>query len=143
VGKGKTLPQIIVSDPDWFFWAIDQGAFKGGLAIQAQKLAQRARKIKLPPALVNDHCKQYLLTPDGKFAGFKVIHQDQPAHVGSSSEVRKPTLNLEAPRHFAQYDKLGCKLLLKTFKYYWFSDKPFSKKRVEDFFDDPARFLNP
>jgi hypothetical protein len=27
---GKTLPQIILSDPDWFFWALESHAIRGG-----------------------------------------------------------------------------------------------------------------
>ena len=142
-GKNKTLPQIIMIDPDWFFWAIGEGAFNGALATQAQKLARRAKAIKLPPALADTHCIQYMITPDGKFASFNVIPKSQPPHVGSSSEERQPTLDLSKPRSFTAYDKLGARLLLKDFKYHWFSNKPFSKKRVEEFFDDPANFMNP
>jgi hypothetical protein len=25
---GKTLPQIVFADPDWFFWAIETNVFK-------------------------------------------------------------------------------------------------------------------
>jgi hypothetical protein len=40
---GKILPQIILSDADWFFWALNKGVFKGRLANEAAKLVQRAR----------------------------------------------------------------------------------------------------
>jgi hypothetical protein len=142
-GKGKTLPQIIVSDPDWFFWALEQDAFKGGLALEAKKLGRRAKSIRLPPALAGTHCVQYVVTHDGKFGGFNVIASSQPAHVGSSGEVRRPHLNLAAPREFKGYDKLGCRLMLKSFKYYWFNNKAFTKTKVEDFFEDSANFLKP
>lgn len=142
-GKKLTLPQILVKDPDWFFWAVEQGAFKGAQAAEAKTLARRASAIKLPATRAATGCVQYWLTPDGKFAGFALIDKSQPPHVGSSSEIRRPELNLAAPRSIKGYDKLGCKLMLKTFKYYWFDDKNFTKARVEAFFDDPANFVSP
>lgn len=142
-GKGLTLPQILVKDPDWFFWAIEENVFSGPLASQAKKLDRRARGIKLPAPLATTDCIQYMFAPDGKFAGFNVIVQSQPPHVGSSSEMRRPVLNLSAPRAFKSYDKLGCRLLLQTFKYYWFGGKNFTKSKVEDFFDDPVNFVKP
>ncbi|MCF1464970.1 hypothetical protein FS827_27315 [Agrobacterium vitis] len=34
--KGKTLPQMLLTDPDYFFWAMEQDDFfRGGLAKQA------------------------------------------------------------------------------------------------------------
>lgn len=141
--KGLTLPQIIVKDPDWFFWAVDESAFKGAQAAEAKTLARRASSIKLPPAQAATDCIQYWLTPDGKFAGFAVINQSQPPHLGSSSEIRSDVLNLAAPRGIKGYDKLGCRLMLKTFKHYWFGGKSFTKARVENFFNDPANFVKP
>ncbi len=46
--QGKTLPQIIFKDPDWFFWAIEGNRFHAGLEGQAEMLAARARNIKIP-----------------------------------------------------------------------------------------------
>jgi len=33
--KGKTLPQIVFTDPDWFFWAMEENVFKGPLKREA------------------------------------------------------------------------------------------------------------
>jgi broad specificity phosphatase PhoE len=41
--KGKTFPEIIVRDPDWFFWVLPK--LYGKLAEEAQELARRARAI--------------------------------------------------------------------------------------------------
>ncbi len=141
--KGKTLPQVLVADPDWFFWALDEGAFKGALATQAEKLARRARSIKLPSALAGTHCVQHWISHDGKYARFDLIESDQGLHHGSSTEVRRSTLNMEFPRGIKQYDKIGCKQLMKSFKHHWFEGKPFNKAKVEAFFDNVANFENP
>lgn len=96
--KGKTLPQILVADPDWFFWALDEGVFKGSLLNQSQKLARRARSIKLPAAVISTHCVQHWIAHDGKYARFDLIERDQGPHHGSSTEVRRLTLDMEFPR---------------------------------------------
>ena len=44
--KGKTFPEIILQDPDWFFWALPK--LYGKLADEAEELARRARTIKIP-----------------------------------------------------------------------------------------------
>ena len=44
--EGKTLPQIIMKDPDWFFWMLPK--FNGKLAKEAEDLARKARAIKIP-----------------------------------------------------------------------------------------------
>lgn len=140
--KGLTLPQVLIKDPDWFFWAVEKKAFKGPLAAQAAKLARRARGINLPSDKAESHCVQYMFTPQGKFAGFNLIPKTQPPHVGSSSEYREDVLNLAFPRVVKGYDKLGNKLLLKTFKHYWFGGKAFTKAKVEAFFDNPDNFVS-
>jgi hypothetical protein len=44
--KGKSFPEIIVRDPDWFFWALPK--LYGKLAEEAQELARKARAIRPP-----------------------------------------------------------------------------------------------
>jgi hypothetical protein len=141
--KGKTLPQIITSDPDWFFWANEKSAFKGKLQQEADILARRATSMKLPQSVASTHCIQYVFTRDGKFESFKFIPKNQTPHVGSSPEQLSSTLSLAITRSFRNYDKSGAKILLAGFKKHWFSGKRFRKELVEEFFDDPANFENP
>lgn len=143
--KGKTLPQILVSDPDWFFWAIEKDVFvkNKSLAREAKILNRRARRIKVPAKHAPKDTVQYWLTHDGKFGRIDLIEATQPLHHGSSSELRKSYLNLYAPRSVKGYDKLGCKHILKGFRYYWFDDKPFTKSKVEAFFADATNFDEP
>jgi uncharacterized protein (DUF3820 family) len=44
--KGKTLPEIIVIDLDWFFWVLPN--LYGRIAEEAQDLARKVRAIKIP-----------------------------------------------------------------------------------------------
>jgi len=43
--RGKTLPQVLFTDPDWFLWAVEEGAFrsKPGLAEEAELRARCAQ----------------------------------------------------------------------------------------------------
>ncbi len=69
--KGKTLPEIIVRDPDWFFWAVPK--LYGKLADEAEELARRARTIKIP----NPHRKrlevEYQDELGNRFCGFAFV----------------------------------------------------------------------
>jgi hypothetical protein len=47
--RGKTLPEIIVRDPDWFFWMLPE--LYGRLGIEARDLARKAHAIKIPKGL--------------------------------------------------------------------------------------------
>ena len=42
------MPQIISSDPDYFFWAIDTKVFQGQLAFQSLELHLKATLIRIP-----------------------------------------------------------------------------------------------
>ena len=44
--KGKTLPEVIFIDLDWFFWVLPK--LYGKLGAEAQDLARKARAIKIP-----------------------------------------------------------------------------------------------
>lgn len=142
-GKGKTLPQIVVSDPDWFFWAYGNDKFRGRLDAEAEDLARRARAIKLPPKYRADHAVSYNIGPDGSVWDFDLVPKNQPLHVGSTTEKRSAVLDLAVARLFKSYDKLGNKKVIKSFRSYWFDGKPFTKARIESFFSDPSNFVNP
>jgi len=48
--EGKTLPQVLFNDPDWFFWAVDEGAFSSRPHLQreANDLVYKASHIRIP-----------------------------------------------------------------------------------------------
>jgi hypothetical protein len=141
--SGKTLPQIVFSDPDWFFWAIENGIFKGPLANQARTLNARARVIRIPENDSGDLTAEYYLhQPTGKFAHVEVVPVSRPHHEGSSPTFRKDVIDLSVPRQIAPYDKLGCKNLISSVKSVLFGSASvrMTKERCEAFFDDLANF---
>ena len=143
--SGRTLPQIIFSDPDWFFWAIEKGVFKnkGSLATEAQEVYEKATKIKIPNNENDELVVEYVVhQPTGKFSHFDVIPSSRPRHEGSSPTSRKKVIDISVPRQIADYDKMGCRQLLSSLKYYVFGNKSvrMTKKKCEDFFDTSNNF---
>jgi hypothetical protein len=151
-GKGKTLPQIIFDDPDWFFWAIENNAFRGrgSLEEEASRIDSRARAIRIPKyiCISPDYSGEKLVAeyiihrPTGKFANVEIVPANRPEHEGSSPTFRKSVIDLSVARQIAQYDKRGCKTLISSAKKVLFGNRfaRMTKDRCEDFFDDPANF---
>ena len=144
--KGKTLPQIIFSDPDWFFWAIENAVFqnKGPLALEADDLARKAKAIRIPDTEGDARLAEYIIhRPTGKFSRMDIIPADRKNDRGSSPSFRKPVTDLSVPRMTARYDKLGCRSLLSSVKYILFGRKSvrMTQQRSEEFFDNPNNFL--
>ena len=146
IGKyqGKTIPQIILSDPDYFFWALEQdNFFRGRLAAEAKDLQRKIRTIKIPKPNPNEWLIEYCWARDGKFANFDIVESSRPPHVGSSFTLREKHLNFAVVRETKHYDKLGYKLFLNNFKYHFFgkTSARMTKAICEKFFDTPSNFV--
>lgn len=142
---GKTLPQVLFSDPDWFFWAVETEVFKTrpSFAAQAKLLNERAQKIKIPNGKHSHSVVEYLIhRPTMKFSHFEIVPREQKLHEGASPAFRSSIIDMNVPRRIAQYDKLGCKSLLSSLKFHLFGNKSarISKERAEAFFADHTNF---
>jgi hypothetical protein len=142
--RGKTLPQILCNDPDWFFWAMENNVFqnKGALQSEAEYLNHKARNIKIPnnddgALVVEDVVHQ----PTGKFSRLDVVSANRP-YEGSSSTRRSTVIDMSLPRQMADFDKLGYKNLLSSLRFYIFGSESarLTKKKCEEFFSDPNNF---
>lgn len=145
--KGKTLPQILFIDPDWFFWAMERNKFKnrGAMEKESEDIYRKARNIKIPNDDDGDKVVLYWIHgPTGKFVRFDIVDADEPDHDGSSSSFRLPVIDMSVPRSIARYDKLGNKYLIKSLKFHVFRSKSrrLTKKKCEGFFDDPGNFAD-
>ena len=143
--KGKTLPQIIFSDPDWFFWAIEEEVFenRGSLAAEAQEVYDKATHIKIPNNENDELVVEYFIhKPSGKFSGFQVIPSSTPNLGGSSSSFKDKVIDMSFPGKLASYDKRGNEYLLYSLKDCVFGNKSLhmTKKKCEDFFDSSNNF---
>jgi hypothetical protein len=143
--NGKTLPQVLFDDPDWFFWAIETGVFgtRPALADEAKLLSARAKRIKIPRTEVIDPVVEYLIhRPTMKFSHFDIVTRDQQIHEGASPSFRLDVIDMSTPRRIAPYDKLGCKSLVSSLKLHLFGSKSarITKLRAEEFFSEMANF---
>jgi hypothetical protein len=142
--SGKTLPQIVFDDPDWFFWAIEENVFKGPLSREAMVIGARARTIRIPNNDTGNLVAEYFVhPPTRKFSHMEIIPLSQPKHEGSSPTFRSDVIDLSVPRQIASYDKLGCRSLLSSVKNVLFGSKSarMTQERCGEFFDDSGNFL--
>lgn len=137
--EGKTLPQILFSDPDWFFWAIEKNALSRNpfLRREGQEIDSKVRAIRIPKA---DYIAHYLFDrAGGKISDLELIPRDRPT---PSSWTLTEVIDLSLPRQFAKYDKTGYKNLMRSLKYILFGDEKcaLTKELCEDFFSNDAMF---
>lgn len=139
---GLSLPQIILADADWFFWAFYKGAFWGRPAVEAEDLANRARRIKIPKPNPENWEVEYRFEDDGRFMEFAFVAAGVPSYCGYHRVSRLPYLDLSFIRRSRTYDKRGCKYLLRDFRRLYFGDGiRLTKKRCEKFFSRRRNFL--
>jgi hypothetical protein len=143
--KGKTLPVILLTDPDWFFWAWEEGAFQSRreLLPEAKILHAKATSIKVPQRGTEHlqvQCKFY--SEGHTSVGFDLVATSEPLHHGSTPTLRDDFIDLSIPRREKGYDKLGYRLFLRSLKFHLFGNesKPMTRKLCEDFFDEENNF---
>jgi hypothetical protein len=135
--RGSTLPQIILHDPDWLFWILP--GLYGQLKIEADDLARKAAKIKIPRRNPRKWCVEYRVEQPGRFCGFDIVRAD--SFMNSKWSIRRPYLDLRLPRSYKAYDKRGYRNLIRDFRRVYFDDRYLTKKRCEVFFDNADNFL--
>ena len=141
--KGKSLPQVLFADPDWFFWAIDESVFRGKIEKEAQEIYRKSRSIRIPQKRNEKLVAEYAIhPPTKKFGNMEIVPASRPHHEGSTSTYRSKVIDLGIPRKIAAYDKFGCKLLISNVKYYLFGNSSLrmTEKKCEDFFDNDENF---
>jgi hypothetical protein len=135
--RGKTLPQIILDDPDWFFWILPE--LYGPLKIEAEDLARKASKVRIPRRSPRNWCVEYRVEQPGRFWGFDIVRAD--SFTNSKWSIRLPYLDLSLPRSYKAYDKRGYRNLIRDFRRLYFDDRNLTKNRCEVFFDNADNFL--
>lgn len=143
--KGRSLPQILFSDPDWFFWAVENNVFENRPTFrsEAKELYKKARKIKVPQKGPERLVVEYWIhRPSEKFSHFEIVPESRPTHEGASPTFRSASIDMSVPRNIAKYDKTGCKSLLDSIKLYLFDSKSarMTRERCEKFFEDSSNF---
>lgn len=151
--KGKTLPQILFRDPDWFFWAVEQDLFQKDVALkrEATILHVRARSIRIPGKDGQEFVADYFMhPPTRKFDDMMIVPATRPQDHRKHLIWRKKVIDLAMAHLMGSYDKAGSAILLACAKRA-LVDKlggltkterlpRMTKKRCEAFFDDPSNF---
>ena len=143
--EGKTLPQIMFADPDWFFWAYASGAFNGDplLKKEAEEIHAKSTAIQVPQRGEGKMVVEYTVhKPTHKFNGLDLVPESKPHHKGSSVTFRRSVIDMSLVRRIAKYDKLGYKRLIRDLKDHLLGDRQMrmTKQRCEDFYSDHANF---
>ena len=144
--KGKTLPQVMFSDPDWFFHGLENGYFKGSLFPQARDIYQKSRAIRVPRRNGEKRFIEYFIDlASGKFVTLHVIRGDMESYGLVSKNMILEVIDMGLPREIARYDKTGYHNFLCAMKAILFGDPSYkmTKRRCEEFFNDDGNFELP
>jgi hypothetical protein len=147
--SNKTLPQVVLSDPDYFFRANDTFVFYKQGFLEASDLAGKARHIKIPKPETEDWGVKYDFEPDTrKFCGFKLVHGFAPVEVlGMPGCMWKPAKHLDLSIVYRpnRRDKAANDCLLRDFKLHYFgnANAKLSRGQCEEFFEDTTKFHKP
>jgi hypothetical protein len=142
--KGKTLPQIMFSDPDWFFWAWENNAFKGELLRQAQEIYMKATAIRVPQDDGEKRIVEYIVDQGtGKFGTISIVRSDLENYGPMSKYRVTEVIDMRIPRQYARHDKFGYKNFLSAMKGILFGDPShrMNEKRCAEFFEDDRNFV--
>jgi hypothetical protein len=135
--SGRTLPQVVLSDPNWFFWAVGKDIFVGKLASEAKALDRRARNIRIPKRHPKDWEVEYRWDRDGRFLGCDFVGAESFRHPLFSRLAR---LDLAYVRHGNIHDIRDCRILIREFRRLYFERLNLTKRRCEEFFESEDNF---
>src|ERR1700719_2286342 len=141
---GKTLPQVLLTDPDWFYWAtVVQTIFWGRLGQEAADLAAKAARIKIPKPNPAKWAIEYVFDRDGRFERWDIVKADSWMHRGSDYRERSDHLDLFIVAERRTYDKGGNKKLLRGFRgcYFGSATARMTERRCEAFFNNDKNFV--
>lgn len=144
--KGKTLPEVIFDDPDWFFYCFNAEFFKNypALKAQAERINERARRIRIPRENdADDYRAQYWFEVKREnFVELVIVKEGEDIYHSSRIQVvTRAVIDLGLVCDWKNYAKSGNRLLVTEVKKILFGEKArMTKKRAEAFFDDDANF---
>lgn len=140
--KGKTLPQVVFIDPDYFFWGYEKEIFKGVLKAEAEEIYYKAKHIKIPQRDGEQRVVIYYIhRPTGKFESMELIPGSSV--ISDDYELILNVIDLSVPRQISSYDKCGSKEIILRTKAILFKNPSYkmTRARCEEFFNDANRFV--
>jgi hypothetical protein len=113
--KGKTLPEIIVRDRDWFAWV--RPKLYGKLAEEAKEIYRKARAIKIPKGKGKKTLVEYRCDIDNRFCGFELVEASSWQFPYSH---RLPHLDLTWRLGEKKCNKRGGRIMIQDFRLHYF-----------------------
>jgi hypothetical protein len=138
--RGLTLPQIMLTDPDWAFWAFDEDVFYGRLGLEAAEIDDKARRIRIRKRRPQRWLVDYRYEDTGGFLGFAFVKARNMPYLGHG-HVQLECLDLSRVRANRVYDKRGSRKLIRDFRHYYCDDGNLTKRRCGQFFADDDNFV--
>ena len=134
--KGKALPEIIVRDLDWFFWAVPK--LYGKLAEEAEELARNARAIKIPNSRRKLLEVEYQYEMGHRFCGFAFVTPTMLSILDGQQDFRT-SICLRRKK----YDKRAGRIMIQDFRIHYFGEhKRLTKERCKEFFSNERNFID-
>lgn len=134
---GKTLPQVLWTDPDWFFFAYEEKVLHQHLSQkEIDILHWRATHIRAPKQGGKRSHFRYHLDHRGGVARVELV-ADSEATAGDQKY-----LDLRHPRLCRPYDKLGYRIVIRslTFMIFGSTRTKMTRKKADQFYADKTNF---
>ena len=143
--RGRTLPQVMFSDADWFFWlhANPLPTNNNVRGSEVEEIYRKSTSIKVPQTGDEKMVAEYIIDPrNHNFRRLDLVPVSRPPHQGYSQTFRLPVIDMAKVWEIAKYDKSGYQRLISDLKLYLFGSRRvrMTKQRCEAFFDDDANF---
>jgi hypothetical protein len=130
---------VVLSDPNWFFWAVGKEVFSGRLSDEAAVSAHRATHIRIPKRNPKDWEVEYRWDRDRRFLGFGFVEAQSPFYGPCVSRLKY--LDLACVRQGTFHDIRDCRRLIRDLRTLYFDGLNLTKKRCEAFFDRGRNFV--
>jgi hypothetical protein len=139
--KEKTLPQLILSRPDYFYWGLGKGVFDDVfLKEQADVLEFRARHIKIPRQQRSEKLVDYCFDENDRFLKLEIVNARTPWN--PCATFRLPHIDFSVLRRCNSHDMESGTCFIRSFKAAFFGNpsRRLDQANCEIFFNDQANF---
>jgi len=136
--QGRTLPEVVLTDPDWVFWAAENHLLDQ--VPRARELCAKARTIAFPGPRVVDYIAHPWMR---KLSHIEVVVPSDVPRDEDRGVTRLHVFDLCFARQLAPRDKTGSRRIIDALRKYVFEPrgwKRMTKARCEEFFDDASCF---
>lgn len=150
IGFGRyetlTLAQVVLRDPQYFFWAHDRGHFNRCPCLQrmADLIAYRATRIRVLALGGLERAVGYRRRgPSGRLKGIRVCLPTAALYEQTEEwDYWSSAIDLSVAFRFGHYDKIGGRRLVKAVKEFAMGNRDIrlTRARCEAFFNEAANF---